>query len=294
MHSLISTLALSLGLATGGLAVGSYSLDQVLFTPEQVTTTASDYIEGKADSKSIVDQLDKVMGIGVDAGVAASNDPKFAASVAEKRAKVRAAAESALNDPQLRLAIKNAFDSLKAKFENGTLTPGTQPATAEVNGVVVSKAVKDSLAKTDPTLAAKVPTNLSKAVTISAVPAKATKAEPSGVQKFFSGIALKAALVSLAAILFALMVAPNKGAALRRIARWMFIVGAMGLGSLLVLPEFVLPQLGSLGATTSAFMGGGSSSLVGPSSALLAGGAMLLMATFGRGRSPMYAMANKH
>lgn len=268
MRMFISAIALSLGLTAGGISAGSYGLSSTVLDPAALDKATSSLLSDQASSTEIVNQLDNIMGVAVDAGVAANGDPAFAASVADKRAKVRAAAQSALNDPQMRDAIKRSLASLQSNV--GTLND----ATATVQGAAVARTAKTELAKQDPALAAQLPNELNP-ITISATQAKSSSSWMDVVR----GMAGKAALIALGLLGVALLFAPNRAALLRRMGRWAMVVGGIPVLMFAVLPSYVLPHLGSIGGALGGFLQGSSANIVAPSSVLAACGLFLFVAT---------------
>jgi hypothetical protein len=268
MRMFISAIALSLGLTAGGISAGSYGLSSTVLDPAALDKATSSLLSDQASSTEIVNQLDNIMGVAVDAGVAANGDPAFAASVADKRAQVRAAAQSALNDPQMRDAIKRSLASLQSNV--GTLND----ATATVQGAAVARTAKTELAKQDPALAAQLPNELNP-ITISATQAKSSSSWMDVVR----GMAGKAALIALGLLGVALLFAPNRAALLRRMGRWAMVVGGIPVLMFAVLPSYVLPHLGSIGGALGGFLQGSSANIVAPSSVLAACGLFLFVAT---------------
>ena len=269
MRMFISAIALSLGLTAGGISAGSYGLSSTVLDPAALDKATSSLLSDQASSAEIVNQLDNIMGVAVDAGVAANGDPAFAASVADKRAKVRAAAQSALNDPQMRDAIKRSLASLQSNV--GTLND----ATATVQGAAVARTAKTELAKQDPALAAQLPNELNP-ITISATQAKSSSSSWMDVVR---GMAGKAALIALGLLGVALLFAPNRAALLRRMGRWAMVVGGIPVLMFALLPSYVLPHLGSIGGALGSFLQGSSANIVAPSSVLAACGLFLFVTT---------------
>ena len=280
MRMFISALALSIGLAGGGLAAGSYGLSTTVLDPSALDRATTELLNENGDSTAIVNQLDQIMGIAIDAGVAANGDPAFAAQVEANRAKVRAAAVDALNDPELRGAIRRSVESLQSKVTDGTLP------TAEVQGTTVAAIARQELAKQDPALAAQLPESLDP-LTISV--AKPTT--PTWLDRL-RDMTGKLALIAFALVGVGLLVAPNRAAVLRRVGRWALVAG--GIPALLfgVLPTFVLPYLGTAGGTMAGFLRGSGSDLVMPAIVLAVGGLGLFLAASATAkRNAMFALA---
>lgn len=269
MRIFISTLALSLGLTTGALAAGSYGVQATVLDPGALDKATTELLSDKTDSHAVVNQLDQIMGVAINAGTAANGDPAFAASVADKRAKVRAAAESALNDPQLRDAVRNAVSSLQQQMSalsNGSVT---------VQGTSVSAAAREQLAKQDPALAAALPKNLD-ALTISADQTKT--AQPQSWLRTLQRMTGQLALIAAGLVVLALVFSPNRAQILRRIGRWGMVAGGLPVLLFAVLPQYVLPHLGSIGGTVAAFLHGSATALIGPAWVLALGGLLLFVA----------------
>lgn len=266
MRMFISALALSIGLAGGGLAAGSYGVSSTILDPNALDRATSDLLSENGDSTALVNQLDNVMGIAIDTGVAANGDPAFAQQVAANRAKTRAAAIQALNDPQLRGAVRRSVASLQQRVGAGD-TP-----TAQVQGTTVAAVAKQELAKQDPALAAQLPDTLTP-LTISA----AKPAGPNWIERLHD-LTAKLALAALGLLGVGVLVSPNRAAALKRIGRWGLLVG--GVPTLLfgLLPALVLPHLGVIGASLGGFLHGSGTDLVGPASVLAVGGLGLYLA----------------
>jgi hypothetical protein len=266
MRMFISALALSLGLAGGGLAAGSYGVSTTVLDTEALDRATSEVLTTDGDSTALVNQLDRVMGIAIDTGVAANGDPAFAAQVEANRAKVRAAAITALNDPAMRAAVRRSVESLQSRLAE------TQAPTSEVQGTTIAVIAKQELAKQDPALAAQLPESLAP-VTISA--------ERSPAQTWVArlqDLTIKLALVALALVAIGILIAPNRAAVLRRVGRWALFVGGIPWMLFGLLPNYVLPHLGAAGGTLAGFLHAAGTDLVIPAAVLATGGLGLFLA----------------
>lgn len=279
MRIMLATLALGIGLGSGAISLGSFGISDSLADPGKVQQTATELVNGTADTNDVVNKIDSLMGVATDAGVAASGDPELAANVAKNRAFVRTALTSLLNDPELRRAVRDGVGSVQGKLPG--LAASTDPT---VNGLSLSRALNTTSAA--PASNTPVPASAAQVATPAPVVAPTTSAAVAtqpvaarrGTANAFQTFAKNAGLIALALLAVALVVSRNRLALVRKLARIGIVVGVLPILGFVILPG-VLTHAGSLGADLAGALHGAGADAVTPGLVIALGGLGLGIAT---------------